>query len=122
MLPRGLGICTTVAVGGRPHRRSGTRRRRCGWRGRCFLGYHSVRALTVVQQVQLLDRAAAGRRLPVVDRANAADYRGRNLGFGVTFCSYDCAGMLLRLWLEMSLLIAGWPPADIRLLLKLRNS
>lgn len=45
-----------------------------------------------------------------------------HLGFGITFCSYDCAGMLLlRLWLEMSLVIAGWPPADIWLLPKLRT-
>lgn len=56
--------------------------------------------LLLAQQVQLPDRAAAGRRLPVVDRANAADDRGRNLGFGITFCSYDCTVLLLLLLLE----------------------
>lgn len=51
--------------------------------------------------VQLSDRC---RRLMIVDRANAADNRGRNLRFSITFCSYDCTVLLLLLLLVMVLL------------------
>lgn len=88
--------------------------------------------LLLAQQVQLLDCVAtaaaavgAGRRLSVVDRANAADDRGRDLGFGITFCSYDCTAVMLILLLllllsRLLLLITGRRPADLlRLPLKL---
>lgn len=42
--------------------------------------------------VQLPDRS---RRLLVVNRANAADDRRRDLRFSITFCSYDCTMVLL---------------------------
>lgn len=82
--------------------------------------------LLLAQQVQLLDCVAtaaaaavgAGRRLSVVDRANAADDRGRDLGFGITFCSYNCTAVMLILLLllllsRLLLLITGRRPADL---------
>lgn len=53
--------------------------------------------------VQLPDRC---RRLVIVDRANAADNRGRNLRFSITFCSYDCTVLLLLLVVLLLLLLA----------------
>lgn len=52
--------------------------------------------------VQLPDRS---RRLVIVDRANAADDRGRNLRFSITFCSYDCTVLLLLLLAVVLLLL-----------------
>lgn len=53
--------------------------------------------------VQLPD---SSRRLLIVYRANAADDRGRDLCFGITFCSYDCTLLLmLLLWLVLMLLL-----------------
>lgn len=111
-------ICTTAAAGGVTVGRRGHRRRPAVATACRFLGHHhSVPALLLAQQVHVLDRTAAGRRLPIVDRANAADDRGRNLGFGITFCGYDCTVMLL---LQLSLVLAGRSPAaDIWLPLKL---
>lgn len=42
--------------------------------------------------VQLPDRS---RRLLIVNRANTADDRGRDLRFSITFCCYDCTMLLL---------------------------
>lgn len=52
--------------------------------------------------VQLPDRS---RRLLVVYRANAADDRGRDLRFGITFCSYDCTMLFLLLLLLLLLTV-----------------
>lgn len=81
----------------------------------------------LAQQVQLLldcvaiaaaAAAATGRRLPVVDRANAADDRCRDLGFGITFCSYDCTVMLiLLLLLKLSLMVVNATSTLLLLLL-----
>lgn len=82
--------------------------------------------LLLAQQVQLLldcvaiataaaAAAATGRRLPVVDRANAADDRGRDLGFGITFCSYDCTVILLLL-LQLSLMVVNATSSTLLLL------
>lgn len=46
--------------------------------------------------VQLPD---CSRRLLIVYRANAADDRGRDLRFSITFCGYDCTMLLLLLLL-----------------------
>lgn len=52
--------------------------------------------------VQLPDRS---RRLLIVYRANATDNRGRDLRFGITFCSYDCTMLLMLLLLLLLLLV-----------------
>lgn len=49
--------------------------------------------------VQLPDRS---RRLLIVNRANTADDRGRDLRFSITFCCYDCTMLLLLLLLLMT--------------------
>lgn len=52
--------------------------------------------------VQLPD---CSRRLLIVYRANAADDRGRDLRFGITFCSYDCTMLLMLLLLLLLVLL-----------------
>lgn len=52
--------------------------------------------------VQLPDRSC---RLLIVNRANTADDRGRNLRFSITFCCYDCTMLLLLLLLMTVTLI-----------------
>lgn len=52
--------------------------------------------------VQLPDRS---RRLLIVNRANTADDRGRDLRFSITFCCYDCTMLLLLLLLMTVTLI-----------------
>lgn len=52
--------------------------------------------------VQLPDRSC---RLLIVNRANTADDRGRDLRFSITFCCYDCTMLLLLLLLMTVTLI-----------------
>lgn len=52
--------------------------------------------------VQLPNRS---RRLLIVNRANTADDRGRDLRFSITFCCYDCTMLLLLLLLMTVTLI-----------------
>lgn len=54
--------------------------------------------------VQLPDRS---RRLLIVNRANTADDRGRDLRFSITFCCYDCTMVLLLLLMTVTLIITA---------------